>query len=137
MLVEYNRGKKIEGMTLWSLETYGEIVVRLKAIKYKEDSFCYFCSYLPVLGLQAAYLLTLFFRPYAFRTFVSSAERICSPKPQIPDLFYNLNLHLLSFLLTPKASFFHSDWVDQTSGIRTHCVQQAMFFTTRMVVLKA
>ena len=28
-------------MTLWSLKMYGGITVRLKAIKYKEDFFCY------------------------------------------------------------------------------------------------
>ena len=46
----------------------GRLVVRLKAIEYKEDFFCYLSSYLPDLGLQATCLLTLFFRPYAFRT---------------------------------------------------------------------
>ena len=46
----------------------GGIVVRLKAIEYKEDSFCYLSSYPPDLGLQAACLQTLFFRPLAFRT---------------------------------------------------------------------
>ena len=28
-------------MTLWSLKTYRGIVIRLKAIEYKEDFFCY------------------------------------------------------------------------------------------------
>ena len=81
----------------------GILVVRLKAIKYKEDFFCYSSSYPPDLGLLAACLLTLSFRPYAFRTFVSSAERICSPKPsRILDPFYNLNPHSLSLSLTAK-----------------------------------
>ena len=81
----------------------GILIVKLKAIDYKENSFCYLSSYLPDLSFQVACLLTLLFRPYAFRTFVSLAKRICSPKLfRILDLFYNLNPYLLSFLLTPK-----------------------------------
>ena len=81
----------------------GILVVRLKVIKYKENSFCYLSFYPSDLGLLAACLLTLSFRLYAFKTFVSSAERICSPKPsRILDLFYNLNSYLLIFSLTPK-----------------------------------
>ena len=57
---------------------YSRIIVRLKAIEYKENFFCYLSSYPPDLGFQAACLLTLFFWPYAFKTFVSLAERICS-----------------------------------------------------------
>ena len=63
-------------MTLWSLKIYSEIVIRLKAIKYKEDSFCYLFSYHLDFGLQAAYFLTLFFWLNVFKTFVSLAERI-------------------------------------------------------------
>ena len=44
-------------MTLWSLEMYSGIVVKLKAIKYKKDSFYYLSSYLSDLGLQAACFL--------------------------------------------------------------------------------
>ena len=117
-----DKGKKVEGMTLWSLEMYSEIVVKLKAIEYKKKSFCYLSSYSPDLSFQVTYLLALFFRPYAFRTFVSLAERICLPKSWIPDPFYNLNPHLLSFLLSPKISFFHSNWVDQIPRSRTCCV---------------
>ena len=79
------------------------LIIRLKAIKYKENSFCYLSSYPPDFSLQAACLLILFFRLYAFKTFISSAERIYSPKPsRILDLFYNLNFHLLDSSLTPK-----------------------------------
>ena len=85
----------------------GILVVRLKAIKYKKDSFCYLSSYPLDLGLQAACLLTLSFQPYAFRTFVFLAERICSSKPfRILDPFYNLNSYLLNSLLTLKMSTF-------------------------------
>ena len=42
-------------MTLWSLKRMGRLIIRLKAIKYKEDFFCYLSSY-PDLGLQAACL---------------------------------------------------------------------------------
>ena len=38
---------------------YDGIVVRIKAIKYKEDSFYYLSSYPADFGLQAACLLTL------------------------------------------------------------------------------
>ena len=83
------------------------LVVRLKAIEYKEDSFCYLFFYPPDLNILTVCFLTLTFRPYAFRIFVSLAERICLPKPfQILDTFYNLNHHLLSSLLTPKKPTF-------------------------------
>ena len=83
----------------------GILIVRLKAIEYKEDSFCYLSSYSLDFGLQAAYLLILSLWPYAFRTFVSLAERICSSKSfRILDSFYNLNPHLLSSSLTSKRS---------------------------------
>ena len=39
------------GMTLWSFKYMGRLVVRLKAIKDKEDFFCYLFSYTPDLGL--------------------------------------------------------------------------------------
>ena len=55
-------------MTLWSLKRMDKLIVRLKAIKYKEDFFCYLSSYLD-LDLQAACLSILFFRPHAFRSF--------------------------------------------------------------------
>ena len=38
-------------MTLWSIKTYGRIVVKLKAIEYKEDFFCYLFIYPLDLGL--------------------------------------------------------------------------------------
>ena len=112
----------------------GIIIVRLKAIA--KDFFCYLSSYFPNLGLQVACFLTLFFQPYAFKTFVSSAKHICSPKPRIPDLFYNLNPHSLSSLLTLKANFSHSNWVDQISESCICCVQQAVSPTICMVVPK-
>ena len=38
---------KIEDIQLCKvLKTYGEIIVRLKAIEYKENFFCYWFSYL-------------------------------------------------------------------------------------------
>ena len=89
-----------------------KLVIRLKAIEYKEDSFYYLFSYPPDLGFQVACLLTLFFWPYTFKTFVSLAECICLFKPRILDLSYNLNPHLLGILLTLKISFFHSDWFE-------------------------
>ena len=43
------------GMTLGSLKYIGILIVRLKAIEYKEDFF-YYLSFYPNLGLQAVYL---------------------------------------------------------------------------------
>ena len=43
------------GTTLWSLKHMGRLIVRLKAIKYKEDFF-YYLSFYPDLGLQVACL---------------------------------------------------------------------------------
>ena len=40
-------------MTLWSLEIYGKIIIRLKAIKFSEDSFCYLSSIHFSLAIQA------------------------------------------------------------------------------------
>ena len=37
-------GRSRMGMTLWSLKHIGRLVVRLKAIEYNEDSFCYLSS---------------------------------------------------------------------------------------------
>ena len=86
---------------------HGRIVVRLKAIKYKENFSYYLSSYPLDLSLQAASFLTLFFQSYAFRTFVSSMERICLLKLfRIPDPFYNLNPYLLGSLRTSKGQLF-------------------------------
>ena len=111
----------------------GILVIKLKAIKYKENSFCYLSSYSPNFGLQAVCFLTLSFRPYAFKTFICLAECICLPKPsRILNSFYNLNPDLLNFSLTPKnANIFCSKWVDRTPGSRTRCVQQVMSLSTR------
>ena len=84
----------------------GRLVIILKAIKYKKDSFCFLSFYPPDLDFQAACLLTLFFRLYVFRIFVSLVKRICLSKPRILDPFYNLNPHLLSSLLTPRSASF-------------------------------
>ena len=46
----------------------GRLIVKLKAIKYKEDFFCYL-SFYPDLSLQAACFQILFFRLHAFRSF--------------------------------------------------------------------
>ena len=56
-------------MILWSLKYISGLIVRLKAIEYKEDFFCYLFSY-PDLGLQATCFQILSFRPYAFRFFL-------------------------------------------------------------------
>ena len=78
------------------LKHMGGIIIRLKAIEYKEDSSYYLSFYSPDLGLEATYFLTLLFRPYTFKTFVSSAKHICSPKSfRIPDLFNNMKPQLL------------------------------------------
>ena len=67
-------------------------VIRLKAIKYKENSFCYLSSYPPDLGFETVCLLTLFFRLYAFRTFLFLMECIhLSKSSWISNLFYHLN----------------------------------------------
>ena len=42
-------------MTLWSFKYIDKLIVRLKAIKYQEDFFCYL-SFYPDLDLQAACL---------------------------------------------------------------------------------
>ena len=75
-------------------------VIRLKAIEYNENFFYYLFSYFSDLDLQLSCLLTLFFQLYIFKilylwqnTFVYSSFR-----SQIH--FNNLNLYLLSLLLT-------------------------------------
>ena len=50
---DYVDGKRVENMTLWNFKMYGGIVVRLKAIEYKKDSFYYLSSYSPDLSAQA------------------------------------------------------------------------------------
>ena len=57
------------GMTLWSLKYINRLIIRLKAIKYKEDFFYYLSFYLD-LGLQAAYLQILSSRLHIFRSFL-------------------------------------------------------------------
>ena len=42
-----------------------------------------------------------------------------------------------SFADPQKVNFPCSNWVDQTPGSRTHCIQQAVPLTTCMVVPKA
>ena len=86
-------------MTLWSLKYMGRLIVRLKAIKYKEDFFCYLSSY-PDLGPQVAYIQILSFRPHAFRPFPLgrmpsgfSIKHIC-PSLRSWIGFNNLNLVL-------------------------------------------
>ena len=48
-------------MILWNLKCMDRFLIRLKAIEYNEDFFCYLSSYTPDLGFQALYFLTLFF----------------------------------------------------------------------------
>ena len=48
-------------MTLRSLKIYSRIIVRLKAIKYKKNFFCYLSFYPSDLGFQAACLSELIF----------------------------------------------------------------------------
>ena len=109
---------------------------KLKAIKYEDDYFCYWFSYLPDLSLQAACFLILFFRPHAFKTsyllrnafvHLNLRSQICSN---------NLNFYLLSLLLT-QWSTFHSNQIDQIPGSRIRYVQRVDYSTTRMVISKA
>ena len=72
------------------------LVVKLKAIKYKIDIFCYLSFYLPDFGFQAAYLLTLFFWLYAFKTFYLWRNVFIYRNFKSQIRFNNLNLHLLS-----------------------------------------
>ena len=48
-----NKIEIIKCTTLWSFETYDEIVVRLTAIKFKKNSFCYLPSIHLSLAIQA------------------------------------------------------------------------------------
>ena len=125
---------------LCSAVTWGkrrcQFIVRLKAIEYKEDFFCYLSSYLPDLGLQAACLLTLFFRPHAFRTSYPWRNAFVYPSFGSQIRSNNLNPHSLSPSLTQWLTS-HSNRVDQTPGSRTRCVQRVVHPTTRMVVPKA
>ena len=56
-------------MILQNFKKYNKIIVRLKAIKYKKNSFYYLFFYLTNLNLQAIYFLILFFKSYTFKTF--------------------------------------------------------------------
>ena len=47
------------------------LIIKLKAIKYKENFFSYLSSY-SNLGLQTACFQILSFRPHAFKSFFSS-----------------------------------------------------------------
>ena len=84
-------------MTLWSFKYMDKLIVRLKAIKYKEDFFCYLSFYLD-LSLQATYFQILFSRLYTFRSFFLgrmlsrfSIKHIC-PSFRSQIRFNNLNL---------------------------------------------
>ena len=88
-------------MTLWSLKYIGRLIVKLKAIKYKQDFFCYL-SFYPNLGLQAACLQILFFRPHTFRSFPSDriflrflTKHIC---PSLGSQIYFNNLNLVPYV---------------------------------------
>ena len=65
-MITYNMVRK--GIILWSLKYMNRLIVKLKAIKYNENSFCYLSSYILDLSLQALCFLILFFQPYAFKT---------------------------------------------------------------------
>ena len=68
--MQNNRNEiEIEWVWLFGVSKHiGRFIVKLKAIKYKENFFYYLSSY-PDLGLQAACLQILFFRLHAFRSF--------------------------------------------------------------------
>ena len=122
-------------MTLWSLKGMGRLVVKLKTIKYNKDFFCYLSSYTPDLGFQTLCLLTLFFRPYAFRTLYPQWNTFIYSSLGSQIRSNNLNSHLLSLLLT-QWSTSHNDWVDQTLESHTCYVQRVICLTTHMIVQK-
>ena len=99
----------------------GRLIIRLKAIKYNKDFFCYLSSYTPDLGLQAPCFLTLFFWPYTFKTLYSRRNASIHPSFGSQIYFNNLNSHLLSPLLT-QWSTSHSNRIDQIPGSHIHCV---------------
>ena len=89
---------------------YDEIVIKLKVTKYKEDFFCYLSSYLLDLGLQTSYLLTLFSG--------------CMPSKLLilgKHFHSSFGSQIRSTIQTPICC--HSNWVDQTPGSHTCCVQ--------------
>ena len=92
------------GIILHSFKHIGRLIIRLKIIKYNEDSFCYLSSYIPNLGLQALCLLILFFQLYIFRT-LSLAECICSLKFWISDLFEQFKSLFAKSIVNPKVDF--------------------------------
>ena len=99
--VQYSRNK-IEVKWVWLfgvLKYISRLVVRLKTIKYNENSFCYLSSYSPNLGLQAPYFLILFFWPYAFRTLYPWQNVFIYLNFRSQIYSNNLNLYLLSLLL--------------------------------------
>ena len=114
----------------------GRLVVRLKAIKYKEDSFYYLSSsrpwplsymssnpVLPAVYLQNFCILG---GTHLFTLAFLDPRSVLQSEPPFAE-----------FLADPqKASFSRSNWVNQTPGSRTCCVQQAVPPTTRMVVPK-
>ena len=57
---------------LWNLKYMGKLVIKLKAIKYKEDFFSYLSSY-SNLGFQATCFQILSFRLHVFKPFFSSS----------------------------------------------------------------
>ena len=115
----------------------GILVVKLKAIKYKEDSFCYLSSsrpwpsgcmpYDPVLPAVCLQNFHILGGTHLFTQAFSDPRSVLQSKPLFAE-----------FLADPhKTNFSCSNWVDQTPGSHTHCVKQAVPPTTRMVVSKA
>ena len=122
-------------MTLQSLKHIGRLIVRLKAIKYKEDFFCYLSSY-PDLGLQAACLQILSFRPHAFRSFSLGrmpsgflTKHIC-PSLGSQICFNNLNLVPYAESLVDQISKAHMAATSQLFSC--YCIKlQSGQFNTR------
>ena len=121
------------------LKHMGKLVVRLKAIEYKENFFYYLSSYFPDLGLQVAYILIFIFptvylqnfcilgRMHLFIQAFLDPGSVLQSKPLFAEFLAD----------SQKINFFCSNWVDQTLRSRTYCIQQAVPPTTRMVVTKA
>ena len=120
-----------------------QFVVRLKAIEYKEDCFCYLSSYSD-LGLQAACLQILSFRPHAFRSFSSGRmPSEFSTKHIRPNLGFVSTIWTLSRTLSSLLTRYQRPaWrqrvnfslviasncnrADPTPGSRTRCIQRVV-----------
>ena len=91
------------GMTLQSLKRIDRLIVRLKAIEYKENFFCDL-SFYPDLGLQATYFQILSFRPHAFNPFpLGHISSEFSTKHFCPNLESQIRFNHLNLVLYAKS----------------------------------